>query len=149
MIKRVLKKEFFLSICWKQNRWHRHGVFLHTLKVVYFLIKDHQYKMIPAGFLHDIGKPFVVYQDKEDKITGEYSFTNHEEISYQLIKDYNFISNYTKYLVRYHYLIRGMGNSKKRGEISKYKRLKRIYDKLDVDIKKDINIFVRSDDKGK
>jgi len=42
-----------------------------------------------------------------------------------------------------------MGNSKKRGEISKYKRLKRIYDKLDVDIKKDINIFVRSDDKGK
>ena len=67
--------------------------------------------MIVAGLLHDIGKPIIAYQDKEDKITNEYSFHNHEELSYQIIKNWK-VSSYTKQLVRYHYLIRGMSKAK-------------------------------------
>ncbi|MGJ0319041.1 HD domain-containing protein [Aliarcobacter cryaerophilus] len=42
--------------------------------------------MIPSAFLHDIGKPIITFQDEKNKITGEYSFYNHEELSYQVIK---------------------------------------------------------------
>lgn len=149
MIKRIFKKEFFLSICCKQNKWHSHGVFLHTLKVVYYTFKNQQYKMLASAFLHDIGKPFVVYQDDEDKITGEYSFTNHEEVSYQIVKNWIFLSPYSKNLIRYHYLIRGMKNAKTKNQMGKYRRLKRIYDRLDGDFIKDLEIFLKFDDLGK
>ncbi|MEA3288881.1 MAG: HD domain-containing protein [Campylobacterota bacterium] len=148
-LKRFLKKDFFLSLFWKQNKWHNHGVFIHTLLVVYYVIKNKQYKMIPAAFLHDIGKPLCVYQDEDDKITGEYSFTNHEELSYQLIKDINSISNYTKDIVRYHYLIRGIENAKKKNQTGKYKRQKRIYDKLDKKLIEDLKLFMIYDDLAK
>ena len=65
---------------------------MHTLALVYHAIRAKEYKMITAGLLHDIGKPLVAYQDEKDKLTGEYSFTNHEEISYQLITNIPFIS---------------------------------------------------------
>lgn len=48
----------------------------------------------------------------EDIINNKYSFTDHEEISYQMIKDWPFISDYTKNLVRYHYLIRRISKAK-------------------------------------
>lgn len=35
--------------------------------------------MIPVGFLHDIGKPYIAFQDEKDKITDEYSFHNYED----------------------------------------------------------------------
>ena len=146
---KIFRKEFFLTLCLKQNKWHRHGVFLHTLKVVYHCIKNNRYDMIMAGFLHDIGKPFVAYQDDEDIITGEYSFTNHEEISYRIVKNWFFINDFTKNIVRNHYLIRGMANAKKKNQMGKYHRMKRIYDKLDDDFIEDLKLFMKFDDLAK
>lgn len=59
-------------------------------------------------------KPLVAYQKDEDKEFGKYSFTDHEERSYQLIKNWFFVSEYTKRIVRYHYLIRDIEKSKKK-----------------------------------
>ena len=38
--KRVLKKEFFITLLIKQNKWHRFGVLVHTLALVVHLIKN-------------------------------------------------------------------------------------------------------------
>jgi hypothetical protein len=133
----------------KQNNWHRYGVFIHTWMVVYHALRAKEYKMITAGFLHDIAKPLVAYRDEEDKITGEYSFTNHEELSYQVIKNWFFISEYTKRLVRYHFLIRGMEISQKKGQAGRYNRMKRIYDNLDKDFVEDLKRFLKYDDLAK
>ena len=149
MINRILKKEFFITLCCIQNKWHRYGVFRHTIMVVYHAIKAKQYKMISAGFLHDIGKPLVAYQDEEDIELGEYSFTNHEEISYQIIKNWPFISLYTKNLVRYHYLLRGMKNAKRKEQLAKYNRMKRSYEKLNKDFIEDLKLFLVFDDLAK
>ncbi len=147
-INRILRKEFFITLIVKQNKWHKHGVLGHTLKLVYHAIKAKRYNMVMAGLLHDIGKPIVAYQDESDKITGEYSFHNHEEISYQMIKKLPF-SQYTKDLVRFHYLIRGMQKSKEKKQIGKYHRMKRSYDKLDRCFLKDLKVFMNFDDKAK
>ena len=146
--KRILKKEFYITLFIKQNKWHKFGVLLHTLAVVFHTFKAKKYKMIPAAFLHDVGKPYVAYQTKEDKITGEYSFHNHEELSYQIIKNWK-ISTYTKNLVRYHYLIRGMEKAKERNQMGKYKRMKRSYDKLDSSFINDLELFMKFDDLAK
>jgi len=121
---------------------------LHTLALVYHAIKNKRFNMIPAALLHDIGKPIIAYQDEKDKTTGEYSFHNHEEVSYQIIKNWK-ISSYTKELVRYHYLIRGMKKAKEKKELGKYKRMKRNYDKLDKEFVKELAIFMKFDDLAK
>jgi len=149
MLKRVFRRAFFIALFIKQNRHHKHSVLIHTLKVAYYAFKAKEFKMIPAAILHDIGKPIVAYQDEKDKITGEYSFTNHEEIGYQLIKKIPFISNYTKNLVRYHYLIRGIQKAHEKGQTGKYKRLKRNFNKLDQNFIKDLEKFLIFDDKAK
>lgn len=148
MIKRILRKEFFITLFIKQNNWHKYSVFNHTLALVTHAIKHKQYKMIPAALLHDIGKPLIAFQDEKDKTTGEYSFHNHEELSYQIIKKWK-ISSYTKDLVRYHYLIRGMSKAKQRNQIGKYNRMKRSYDKLDSPFKKELKLFMKLDDLAK
>ncbi len=148
-IQRVLRKEFFMTLFIKQNKWHRYSVLVHTLALVYHAIKAKQYKMIPAAILHDIGKPIVAYQDDKDRRTGEYSFTNHEEIGYQLIKKIPFISDYTKKLVRYHYLIRGTQKAKEKGQTGKYHRLKRISSHLDEELLKDLSLFFQFDELAK
>jgi len=147
----VFSKNFWKSLLYKQNNHHAHGVFVHTYLVVYNLFKMKQYKMIPAGILHDIAKPIVAKPDKKDieRGFGELSFTSHEEIGYQIIKNWSFISDYTKMVVRYHYLIRGMSKAKTRGEIAKYHRLKRIWDGLSVKMKNDLKIFLKADDLAK
>lgn len=104
--------------------------------------------MLLAAFLHDIGKPFIAYQNSEDKATNEYSFTNHEEISYQIIKNWK-ISDYTKKLVRYHYLIRGMKKAQKRDQWSKYLRMKKRFDSLDSKFVEELKIFMKFDDLAK
>jgi len=104
--------------------------------------------MIPAAVLHDIGKPIIAFQDEKDKTTGEYSFHNHEELSYQIIKNWK-ISTYTKNLVRFHYLIRGMSKAKQRNQIGKYKRMKRSYDSLDDNFRKELKLFMKFDDLAK
>lgn len=67
-------KFFFISLFWKQNKWHKHGVFIHTLRVVYYTFKGKEYRMIPAALLHDIGKPFVAYIREGEK---DLSFIDH------------------------------------------------------------------------
>ena len=104
--------------------------------------------MLSAAFLHDIGKPYVAYQTKEDKITGEYSFHNHEEASYHIIKNWK-ISEYTKKLVRYHYLIRGMQKAKEKNHLGRYHRMKRSFENLDENFKKELELFMHFDDLGK
>jgi len=148
-LNRLFRKEFFITLFIKQNKWHRYSVLGHTLMLVYHAIKAKQYKMITAGFLHDIGKPILAYQGEKDRLTGQYSFTNHEEVSYQLIKKIPFVSEYTKKLVRYHFLIRGMEISKRKGYEGKYRRMRRIYDGLDEKFVKDLKIFIEFDDRAK
>jgi len=142
-----LNYKFFRSLLWHQNKHHKHGVFVHSLKVVYYLMTVRRLDLVPAGFLHDIGKPFVAYQKDEDKASGDYSFTNHEEISYHLIK--NFASDKTCEMVRYHYHIRAMQKAKERNQIGKYNRYKRQYDKLSTETKADLGVFLAADDCGK
>jgi len=146
---RILRKAFFITLFIKQNKWHRYSVLVHTLMLVYHAVKAKKYKMITAGFLHDIGKPILAFQRENDLLTGEYSFTNHEEVSYQLIKKLPFISDYTKKLVRYHFLIRGMELSLRKGHDKRYRRMKRIYDKLDENFIDDLKRFLHLDDLAK
>jgi hypothetical protein len=146
--KRVLKKEFFITLFIKQNKWHRFGVLVHTFAVVIHILKAKEYKMIPAAFLHDIGKPYVAYQDEKDKVSNEYSFHNHEEMSYQIIKNWK-VSEYTKKLVRYHYLLRGMQKAQEKNHIKRYSRMKRNFDSLDEEFISDLRLFMKFDDMGK
>ena len=146
---RIFRKEFFITLFIKQNKWHRYSVLVHTLMVVYYAVKAKQYKMITAGLLHDIGKPVLAYQGENDRLTGQYSFTNHEEIGYQMIKKVPFISDYTKNLVRYHFLIRGMDIAQRKGYEGRYRRMKRIYDSLDESFVEDLKLFLKFDDLAK
>lgn len=146
--KRILKKEFLITLFIKQNKWHRFGVLVHTLAVVFHIIKAKKYKMLPAAFLHDIGKPYVAFQDEKDKITNEYSFHNHEEMSYHIIKNWK-VSEYTKKLVRYHYLLRGIQKAKEKNHFGRYNRMKKIFDKLDLSFVEDLKLFMKFDDLGK
>ena len=79
---------------------------------------------------------------------GEYSFSDHEEKSYQIIKNWFFISDYTKQIVRYHYLIRDLIKSKEE-DLPRYESKKKIWDTLNSDIKKDLEKFLLYDDLGK
>ncbi len=140
---------FWRSLFFVQNKYHQHGVLLHTLRVVWKTLKAGEWKMLPAALLHDIGKPFTAYiKDEEDKTFGEYSFTDHEEMSYEIIKDWPFLSDYTKNLVRYHYLIRDLEKSKKE-DLPRYAQKYAIWEELEDDFKKDLEIFIKLDDLGK
>jgi len=140
---------FWKSLLFLQNKYHQHGVLVHTLRVVWEVIKAREWKMLPTALLHDIGKPFVAYvKDDEDREFGEYSFSDHEEMSYRIIENWPFLSDYTKKLVRYHYLIRDLKKSK-REDPPRYAEKIEIWEKLDEDFKKDLERFLRFDDAGK
>ena len=141
------KKPFWITLFSRQNKHHNHGVLGHTLKVVYHVIKKGHYRMILAALLHDIAKPLVAYQKPYDVLNNEYSFTNHEEAGYHLIKNW-YINDYTKNIIRYHYHIRGMGKAKKNNP-KKYRRYKREWDNLPLSLKKDLGLFLVCDDLGK
>jgi len=146
---RIFSKAFLDSLFFTQNKWHQHGVLLHTLRVVYYTLKHGDFKMLAAAFLHDIGKPFVAFKkDEEDFTFNEWSFTDHEEKSYQIIKNWPFISDYTKKIVRYHYLIRDMKKSKKE-DSHRYIQKKQIWDSLDEELQADLYRFLQYDDLGK
>lgn len=149
-------KLFLITIFWKQNSHHRHGVLVHTLKVTFQLIKHKHYRMVLAGLLHDIGKPFVAYQKPEDILNNEYSFTDHEEKSFKIIEHWPLISDYTKQLVRWHYLIRKMDKAKKKSikdGISsgnkEYLDCYSLYISFDNQFKNDLRNFLKCDDLGK
>jgi putative nucleotidyltransferase with HDIG domain len=139
---------FIISLFWKQNSHHQHGVLVHTLRVTWELFKAGHYKMLAAGLLHDIGKPGSAHQKPEDIINNEYSFTDHEESSYQVIKKWPFISDYTKNLTRHHYLIRRMSKAKAKGLVE-YAQLKETWDSFSPEFQKDLAKFLACDDLGK
>jgi len=98
---KILSVPFLTSLFIKQNEHHSHAVLLHTLKVVYNCIKHKQYRMVPCAIMHDFGKPVVANQDKQvDKDNDLYSFKHHEEVSYQIIKDWKFVSEYSKNMMK-------------------------------------------------
>ena len=148
-LNRITKIKFFLiTLFWKQNKWHKHSILVHTLKVLFFVLKHKDYKFILPALLHDVGKPFVVYQDEEDLILKTYSFTDHEEKSYQIIKNWK-LSEWTKLIIRYHYLIRDIDNSLKKGKLDRHKEKLEIWNSLSEDMKKDLEIFIKYDDLSK
>jgi len=145
----IFSKIFWITLLFKQNKWHKHGVLVHTLKVLFGVVKTKDYKFIAVALFHDIGKPFVAYQDDEDKITGEYSFTDHEERSYQIVKNWFFISSWTKKVIRFHYIIRDIKNSKRKGLTKRLERLEKSWEQLDENFIKDLEQFLIYDDYGK
>ena len=146
---KIFSYPFLDSLFFTQNKWHQHGVLLHTLRVTYYALKAGDFKFFAAGLLHDIGKPFVAFKkDEEDYKFHEWSFTDHEERSYQIIKNWPFISEYTKKIVRYHYLIRDMKKSKKE-DLARYAKKREIWDALDEDLQEDLRRFLHYDDMGK
>jgi predicted HD phosphohydrolase len=145
----IFSKIFWKTLLIKQNKYHRYGVLGHSLKVVFSPFKDKKYRFIPAGFLHDIGKPFVAYQKENDIIQDEYSFTDHEEKSYQIIKNWFFLSDWTKNIVRYHYLIMDIEKSTRKKNFTRLERLQKSWDSLDDDFISDLEIFFKYDNLGK
>ncbi|MCK9454105.1 MAG: HD domain-containing protein [Sulfurimonas sp.] len=146
----IFSRPFLESLFFTQNKWHQHGVLFHTLRVVYYILKAKEFRFFAAGVLHDIGKPFCAYKkDEEDIEFGEYSFTDHEERSYEIIKNWSFISDYTKQIVRYHYLIRDAKKSKEEEDMPRHESKKKILDSLDITLKKDLEKFLFYDDLGK
>ena len=145
----IFSKAFLQSLLFTQNKWHQHGVLIHTLRVTYHCVKNEGFKFLAAGLLHDVGKPFTAFRkDEEDFEFNEYSFTDHEERSYQIIKDWFFLSEYTKQIVRYHYLIRDIKKSKKE-DLNRYSVKKEIWDSLDEHMQEDLARFLVYDDRGK
>lgn len=141
-------KPFWISLLWKQNKYHKHGVIIHTLRVVWYVFRDGDYRMITAALLHDIGKPVAAYQKPEDIQLREYSFTDHEERGYQIIKNWPFLSDYTKQMVRYHYLIRDIDKHRIK-EPNRAEEKQAIWDNLDFQLQKDLERFLKYDDLGK
>ena len=144
----IFSKPYLMTLFFIQNKHHRHGVFLHTLRVCYYTIKAGEFKMLPAALLHDVGKPVVAYQKEEDIALGEYSFTDHEERSYEIIKSWTFISDYTKQMVRYHYLIRDIAKHKTK-DPQRHKQKSEIWESLSATLQNDLRVFLRFDDLGK
>ncbi len=143
-----MSKPFFKTLFWKQNGHHKYGVLMHTLRVVYHTLRNKDYKMLTAAFLHDIGKPVVAYQKDEDIPLREYSFTDHEEKSYEMIKNWRFLSDYTKQLVRYHYLIRDRHKHKIKDPL-RYEEKTEVWESLTCEIQDDLKRFLKYDDLGK
>ncbi len=146
---KIFSKPFWSSLLFTQNKWHQHGVLAHTLRVSYYICKDAKFKLLAAGLLHDIGKPFSAFKkDTEDYEYNEWSFTDHEERSYQIIKNWVFVSDYTKTIVRYHYLIRDIKKSKK-SNLQRFVKKQAIWDSLDENTQEDLKDFLYYDDLGK
>lgn len=145
-----------ITLFWKQNSHHKHWVLIHTLKVTWWIIKGGNFRMFTAWLLHDLWKPFTSTRDHTKELS--YSFHWHEEKSYQIIKNWLFVSDYTKKLVRWHYLIRGINKAKEKSLDenitnkdrkhwkNEYLRQKQVWKELDKKFKKDLEIFLRYDD---
>ncbi|MCK5110457.1 MAG: HD domain-containing protein [Arcobacteraceae bacterium] len=145
----IFSKVFWITLLFKQNEYHKYGVLLHTFKVLYSVLKAGDYKFISSALFHDIGKPVVAYQKPEDIPVNEYSFTDHEEKSYQIIKNWPFLSDWTKNIVRYHYILRDIGKCKEEGNFKRFERLEKSLSTLDDKFISQLKVFLKYDDFGK
>jgi predicted HD phosphohydrolase len=147
---KIFSKAFLTTLFIKQNRWHNHSVLGHTLKVTFHAIKSGQFKFIIPALLHDIGKPFSAHQrNPKDVVEGTYSFTNHEELSWLIIRKNPFISDWTKDIVRYHYLLRDIYLAEQKGLTARHARVTKRWNKLTPELKKELEAFLLIDDAGK
>lgn len=142
-------KVLFVTTFIKQNKWHNSGVFGHTLKVMAQVVKHNDWKFFTAAVLHDIGKPLIAFQNEADKITDTYSFVDHEEAGYLVVKDWRFLSDWNKNIVRHHYLVRDMMKSKEKGNVSRYNAKKAIWNNLSEEMQKELKQFMQYDDAAK
>ncbi len=140
---------FWHSLLIKQNRHHKYGVLLHTFKVTLAVIKAKDYKFIASALLHDIAKPFVAYIDEKKEDGYGYSFTDHEEKSYLIIKNWFFLSDWTKDIVRYHYIIRDISKCKDKKNLIRLERLEQSWAILDEEFIAYLHTFLKYDDFGK
>lgn len=146
---RFFSKPFLSSLLFVQNEYHQHGVFFHTLRVTYYALRGGDFRFFAAGLLHDIGKPSTAFKkDAEDYEFDEWSFTDHEERSYEIIREWPLVSEYTKKIVRYHYLIRDIKKSKSENP-ERYLKKKAIWESLDRGLQEDLALFLKYDDAGK
>lgn len=149
-------KALLVTLFIKQNQYHKYSVLRHTLEVARECVKNKRYDFLAAAILHDIGKPVVASQDEEDIIKKTYSFTGHEEKSYQIIKNWRFVSEKTKILVRYHYLITGMASDLRKYRktqnnkfLVSYESRLEIWDSLSEELQNSLLLFKIFDDNGK
>ena len=145
----VFSKVFWITLLFKQNKYHKYGVLLHTFKVILAAIKAKDYKFLASALLHDIAKPFVAYIDNKKEDGYGYSFTDHEEKSYQIIENWFFISDWTKDIVRYHYLIRDISKCKDKKNLIRLERLEQSWATLDENFISYLHTFLKYDDFGK
>lgn len=145
----IFSKSFLTTLFIKQNRHHRHSVLGHTFKVTFHAIKSGQFKFIIPALLHDIGKPYSAYQDDSDKLVGSYSFTNHEELSWKIVKRWNFLSDWSKDIIRHHYLVRDMYLCEQKNKMDRLKRIQKRWNKLSPELREDLKLFLKIDDMGK
>lgn len=149
-------KALLTTLFIKQNQYHKYSVLRHTFEVAKECFKSKRYDFLAAAILHDIGKPVVAFQDEQDKIKKTYSFHGHEEKSFRIIKNWFFISEKTKILVRYHYLITGMASDNRKynktGHIKfleSYNNRFAIWNNLSEELQDSLLLFKIFDDNGK
>lgn len=126
--------------------------------VFWYALLSSRRRFFLAALLHDVGKPFVATLDEDGH---DYSFTNHEEKSYQIIKQIPFISNYTKNLVRYHYIRRRIvkdskklreGKNSSNGDLITQESVNKMintYNSFPKEFQRDLRMFQKLDDKAK
>jgi hypothetical protein len=151
-LKEISKKRsckfFFITLFFRQNDYHKHGVSVHTLKVVYKVLIEKDYKFLAAAILHDIGKPYVAYQRPQDIENNIYKFTNHEEKSYEIIKSWPFVSTWTKNIVRYHFIIIDLKRKKENNDKA-YIKLEQKWNSFDKKFQEELETFLKYDNFGK
>lgn len=148
LLNKILSKNFLSSAFYKQNSWHKHGVVVHPLCTVYYAVRFGGKRFFLPALLHDIGKPFCATQKGMDRISSTFSFTKHEELSYLIIKGWP-ISQRTKDIVRYHFLIRDIEKNRHSKNTSRFNRLSRVWERLDESLKSDLLEFMQYNDMGK
>jgi hypothetical protein len=145
----IFSKPFMMSLFFVQNKYHQHGVLVHTMRVVYYTLKAFDFRLLSAAFFHDLGKPFVAFKKDDEYIEfNEYRFTDHEEISYEIVKNWFFLSDYSKKIIRYHYLIRDIKKSKQE-DLARHDKKLLIWNSLDDTLRLDLERFLKYDDLGK
>lgn len=130
---------------------------MHTLKVFWLALVSES-KFCAAALFHDIGKPLVATLDEDGY---DYSFTNHEERSYQIVKNWPFISEFTKDLIRHHYITRRIerdserlkeGKNSSNGDLVTQEGINEMiktYNSFSREFKMDLKKFKVLDDKAK